>query len=320
MMHYPALTALALALSAPAVAQDAAPTVAELPSPEPALSPEVRAMIDAAIAAGDRQAAATLMRYARKAAPDAAGEIDAIEQGWKRDIAAGEARAAAERAERLRAASPFQNWKGQIELGASRATGNSDNLGLYGALDLTREGLEWRHRLYARADFQTTNDVTTTDRVLASWQPNYKFGERAYAFGLAQYEHDPRAGYDARYTAGGGLGYGVLAGPRIRLDVEGGPAFRHTDATNGFDDSARLVGRASAAFKWKISPTLNLAQDAALYLEQGDSNATASTALDTTLIGALKARFSYNIQYERDAPPGASALNTQSRATFVYSF
>lgn len=285
----------------------------------PALDPAVRTMIDTAIQSGDAQAAATVIRFARAASPGADAEIDAIEAAWKAELAANDARAAEERTARLRSAGLLDGWKGQLELGASRATGNSRSLGLIGSIDLTREGLDWRQKLYARAEFQDTNGVATTERVLASWQPNYKFAPRGYAFGLAQYERDPFAGYEARYTAGTGLGYGVIAGPRVKLDLEGGPALRYTEAVDG-TDSSRLVGRGSLTFNWRISPSLQLVQSGTVYLEEGDTNATASTALDTKLIGALKARFSYNVQYENDAPAGARALNTQSRATFVYSF
>ncbi len=308
-----------LALGAvPLDAQEASPPATAVPEPPP-LDPAIRTMIEAAIHSGDVQAANTVLRFARQASPRGGAEIDAIEAAWKTELAANDARAAAERTARLRAAGMLDNWKGQVEIGASRATGNSRSLGAIGSVDMARDGLEWRHKLYARAELQNTNGVTTTERVLASAQSNYKFAPRGYAFGLAQYERDPFAGYDARYTAGSGLGYGVIAGPRVKLDLEGGPAFRYTQGTDGFD-SKRLVGRGSLSFNWQVTPTLQFVQNGAIYLEQGDSNATASTALDTKLIGALKARFSYNVQYESDTPPGARNLNTQSRATFVYSF
>lgn len=317
-----ALIVSALA-SAPAVAQDTAPALlvvipAEAP-PEPILPAEVRAMIEAAIASGDKAAAETVLRFARLANADAAGEIGAIEAGWRKELAARDSRATEERIARLQAAGILSNWKGQVELGASRSTGDSSSLGLYAALDVEREGLEWRHKFKGRVDFQRTNGVTSNERVNLSYQPNLKFDERLYAFGLGQYEHNRFSGYDDRVTAGGGLGYGVVDGPRFKLDLEGGPALRYTDAIDALD-TTRFVGRASMRFKWQITPTLQLAQDSAVYLEEGDSNATASTSLDTKLIGALKARFSYNVQYEDDARPGANSIDTQSRATFVYSF
>ena len=276
-------------------------------------------MIDAALEKGDDKVIEGVFQLARQTNPDAVAEIAALEADYRAKAAAERERKEQERIARLAGAGLFANWKGQVELGASRSTGNSDNLGLYGALNLNREGLQWRHKLDARADIQETNGATTTERVLAAWQPNYKVDERLYAFGLAQYEHDRFLGYSSRYTLGGGAGYGVIAGERVKLDVEGGPAFRYTDAV-GAGGGSTVAGRASLALKWQITPSLQFGQTGALYLEQGDSSASASTTLDTKLIGALKARFSYNIQYERDAPPGVKAVDTLSRATLVYSF
>jgi putative salt-induced outer membrane protein len=307
-MVFASLSALSLVAAAPAPAA----------SPE-ALPPPVRAMIDAAIAAGDAPGVAAVLRFARETNPAAAAEIDAIDAAWQAELAAREAAAAEARKQSLAAAGPLDHWKGQLELGASRSTGNSNSLGLYGALSVERSGLEWRHKLTGRADVQETNGNTTTQRVLASWQPNYRFDDHFYAFGLAQYEHDKFLGYSDRYTASGGVGVGVVASPRLKLDFEGGPAFRHTAFTDGRAAST-LAGRASLDLNWKIAPTLQLTQTSALYVEAGDTSASALTALDTTLLGALKARFSYNIQYERNAPAGVKPVDTLSRATLIYSF
>jgi len=156
-MVFASLSALSLVAAAPAPAA----------SPE-SLPPPVRAIIDAAIAAGDAQGVATVIRFARESNPAAAAEIDAIDAAWQAELAAREAAAAEARKQSLAAAGPLEYWKGQLELGASRSTGNSNSLGLYGALSAERQGLEWRHKLTGRADVQETNGTTTTQRILAS--------------------------------------------------------------------------------------------------------------------------------------------------------
>jgi putative salt-induced outer membrane protein len=289
------------------------------PSVPPKLPDEVQAVIDAAIEAGDPQAISAVMRFTKQTNPASVSQIDALNAAYQAKLAEKQAREARERAERLAAASFLELWKGEIEAGASRSTGNTDNLGLYGGVKLEREGLKWRNRVNARADFQRTSDVTTTERVSASWQPNYKFDDRLYAYGIAQYEHDRFLGYSNRYTSGGGIGYGVVTTPALKIDFEGGPAFRYTEMIDGESETA-IASRASLGLRWKISPTLQFTQDAALYIESGNNNAVATSALDTRLIGALKARFSYNVQYEKDAPVGRDPVDTLSRATLVYSF
>lgn len=286
---------------------------------ETPLADGVRAMIDAAIASGDAKAIETVIGLARATNPQASAAIDAIEGTYRASLAEAKADAARAQEKRLTEAGIFENWTGQVELGASRSTGNTRNFGLYGGVDLAREGLHWRHKLAGRADVQETNGVTTTQRVQASWQPNYKFDERLYAYGLAQYEYDPLLGYSNRYTAGGGVGFGVLRDERAKLDFEGGPALRYTDLA---DDgaSSTLAARASLNFRWQITPTLELKQTGAFYHEAGANSANASTTLDTRLLGSLKVRFSYNLLYEGNAPTKAKSVDTLSRATLVYSF
>jgi putative salt-induced outer membrane protein len=262
---------------------------------------------------------AAVIAVARNSYPAAEAEIAEIERAWRAGLAEEKARRDEAARRRLASAPLFENWKGQVELGASRSTGNSSNFGLYGAFGAERKGLEWSHKLSARADIQRTNGVTTTQRVLASWQPNYAMEDRLYAYGLTQYEHDKFLGYRNRYTLGGGLGYGVIESDDVSLDLEGGPAVRLTDFLVGETEST-LAGRASLDFAWKISPTLRLSQQGSFFLESEDGSASAQTALDTRLIGSLKARFSYNVQYERGTPPGVDPVDTLSRATLIYSF
>ncbi|WP_207790025.1 DUF481 domain-containing protein [Sphingosinicella humi] len=308
------LAATPLPTTLDVVESDAEPSALAAALPEPA-----RRMIDTAIADGDAKAAAAVMDVARKSYPQAVAEIDVIEAAWRHRLAEEKARQEAEALRQLASAPLFDNWKGQVELGASRSTGNTSNFGLYGAFSAQRKGIDWSHKLVARADIQRTNGTTTTQRVLASWQPNYVVQDRLYGFGLAQYEHDRFLGYENRYTLGGGLGYGVIDSSAVTLDLEGGPAFRLTDFTAGATEPT-LAGRASLDFAWKITPTLQFSQKGSLFLESEDGSASALTALDTKLIGSLKARFSYNVQYERGTPPGVDPVDTLSRATLIYSF
>lgn len=293
----------------------------DLEAPPPSmLDPAVRYMIQSAIESGDKKSIEAVLVVARKVSPqNAEPEIKAMESAWKVEVAKAEAHAEAERVRLLQRSDPFQNWKGELELGGYRSTGNTRDLGLLGSVKLERVGYQWNHKLYGRVELRRSNGETTTDRITASWQPSYKFNDRIYVYGLTQYERDPFAGYDSRYTLGGGVGYRPIDIGRFLLELEGGPAFRRTVNTDAPIQS-RVVGRGSLNMRLQITPTLKLTNSTAFYLESGDSNASIVTALDTTVIGNLKARFSYDVQYESDTLPGGHNWNTQSRATFVYGF
>lgn len=279
----------------------------------------IRKMIETAIATGDDATIAAVFKVARQVAPDAGEEIGRYERTWKDRMAIHAEQTRQAELVRLREAGLLENWSGEIEAGASRSTGSTSSLGVLGSLEIKREGLDWSHKLSARAETQRANGETTADRAFTAWQPSYRFTEEVYAYGLIQYEHDPFAGYRSRYTLGGGLGYRVLDDKRLKIELEGGPALRRVGYVDG-PARSQVAGRASLDLSWKITPTLSFTQKAALFIEGGEGNMVANTALDTKLIGNLKARFSYNVQYERNPPVGMSSFNTQSRATFVYGF
>lgn len=291
-----------------------------------ALPPAARTLIEQAIASGDQAKARTVIDVARGSYPQDAAQIDALSAENDARAAERAAAQARERADRLASASFLDLWKGSIEVGGSRSTGNADALALYGAVTLDREGLKWRQALTARADYQRTDGTTSVERITAAYQPQYKFSDRFYGYALAQYEHDRFLGFDDRYTAGPGIGYAVVARPRFKVDFEGGPAARYTayrtreDDLAPRDDRTTVAGRASLGIDWKPSPTLEFRHHTALFLETGDSSVVATTSLDTKLIGPLKARFSYDVNYESDPGTEARNLDTVSRATLVYGF
>jgi putative salt-induced outer membrane protein len=292
--------------------------------PSRTLPDAVRTLIQTAIDTRDEAALAAIVKVAAKAFPDNRGAITAATAQHDSEVAAKRRSDEQARLARLSNPDPLANWSGEVELGASRATGNTDNLALYAAIKADRTGLFWRHSLRLRADLQTTSGTATTERILAAWQPNHQVDDDFYIYGLAQFERDRFLGIADRETLGGGIGYSVVQQPAMKLDVEGGPALRHTGFAGGEigEDGGRttIAGRASMKFRWTISPSLHVSQDVSTFLESGNNNASATTSLDTRLIGAIKARFSYNLQYEQNAPTKREPLDTLSRATLIYSF
>jgi putative salt-induced outer membrane protein len=292
--------------------------VVELPASD-TMPEAIQKLIATASAEGDEATVAKIVALTKRAFPTRPAAIKLAAIAHDARVAAQKKAEEEARIERLRNRYVFANWKGEVELGASKATGNTHNLAIYVSGKAEREGLNWRHTFRLRGDVQETDRLTTTERLSAQWQPNYKVDDRFYIYGLTQYEHDRFLGFDSRYTMGGGIGYGVVRTNNMILDFEGGPAVRRTKYIEEPSDDS-IAGRASMKFKWTLSPNLVLSQDAAVFLEDSNNNAIATTALDTRLIGALKARFSFNVQYERDAPNDREPLDTLSRATLVYSF
>lgn len=297
-----------------------APVAAQVPLAAPIdPSDTVAAMLAQAYRTGDDATIKAVIGVAKATFPDQAVEIDRLAAGNAAVLANTRREEQVREQARIAAATFFEIWKGELEAGASRSTGSTRTVGIYASAKLNRDGLNWRQRFNGRLDYQETDGVATTERLIAAYQPNYKWSEALYSYGLAQVERDRSLGYSNRGTLGVGMGYVAASGVSRRIEIEGGPAIRRT---NFIDEGNRttLAARASLAARIALSPTLSLSQDASVFLETNDTTATATTAIDTRLIGALKARFSYNIQYEQDGSTGGNQLDTITRATLVYGF
>ena len=313
---------LILVLSAP-LAVLAAPAFADAPlavAPrEIAPSDTIAAMLAAAYRTGDDATIRSVLGVAKATFPDQAVEIDRLAAGDAAVLAASRKDEQMRQQQRIAEATFFEIWKGELELGASRSTGTADVSGLYLSAKLTRDGLTWRQKLTGRIDYQRTNGLTTTERASLAYQPSYKLDDDNYIYGLAQYERDTSLGYANRETISAGIGMSAFKSPRGKIDIEAGPAVRETDFTEQ-PNRLTLAARASVGAHYALSPTLNFSQDAALLVESGDTTATSTSAIDTRLLGRLKAKLSYNVQYEQDAAPGQKSLDTTGRATLVYAF
>lgn len=279
--------------------------------PDP-LPEAVQAMLDAAMASGSEAEVTTVAKYARVAAPASAQAItDAVDRwrGARRD----------KRDRELREADLLELWTGRAELGGFVTTGNSATAGGTALLDLTREGLRWRLKLHAQADYAETRSVTTREHYLLAFEPNVKIDDRLYAYGAAQYESDRFFGYNDRLALSTGLGYAALRRPGLTLDVELGPAYRATAFTDGRNERT-FAGRGTLDLDWQLTDGLTLRQDAAAYLDSFNNTLTTSTALAAKVLGPISAQISYSVQYESRPPEGRATTDTTSRASLVYSF
>lgn len=279
------------------------------PVPIPAA---IRSMLDAAIQSGNDGDVSVVVKYARLADPASADAVLAIAQKWRSDRATA-------RNEKIKQARVFDLWTGKAELGGYLTTGNTKSAGGSAVLDLVREGLRWRHKFHAQADYQENDNITNREHYLASYEPNLKIDDRLYIYGSAQYESDRFLGYFDRYSASTGFGYSAIKSPAIRLDVELGPAYRYTSFTDDTIQS-NVAARGSAVFSWKILPGLSVTENANGYFQSANSTLSSTTAVTAKLIGPLSASLSYNLQYESEPPVGSVSTDTATRASLVYSF
>ncbi|MDZ3830525.1 MAG: DUF481 domain-containing protein [Sphingopyxis sp.] len=279
----------------------------------------VRDMLAAAIESkkdGDVEAVGKL---AKRAAPDKAAEVDALLDDYRQKRAEEKRAAAAAERERLAQAKIWQNWKGEGQIGASHATGNTRSAGISLGIALARKGIDWNQRFRAQADYQRTNGRTTIEKYLAEYEPQIKVGERAFAYGFGRWERDRMQGYSARWNLSGGMGYKLFDAKDLTLSVKAGPAWRRTEFLRRPYEN-ELTGLAGVDFGWQVSPTVRLTQVASAIIGERTMTTSSLTALNAKLTGALSARVSYSADYDTSPPAGVDNLDTLTRFTLVYGF
>lgn len=300
----------------------AAPSHAALPEP-------VRAMIDAAIATGDAGKVATIVEIAKTTNAEQSAEIEALHANFRADQAELANARKAEELNSIRSAGLFERWTGKGELGGFRTTGNTDTVGLTGAIGLNRKGIDWRHKLTARVDYQRSGGKTSREKYFAAYEPRVDLDEDMFVYGLAQFESDRFQGFDARYAVSGGLGATVVDTGSLDLSIKAGPALRITDTTDGVTD-ARIAGLVGLDFDWRITDRLKLTQTTNAVTETGgaavifvDSKSTTVnlvTGLEAKVSDRLSTRLSYAVDYDSSPPAGKLGTDTISRFSLVYGF
>lgn len=304
------------------------PVVIASETPEVTASRELPAgvadLIDATLASGNRADAEAVIRAAKLAFPSAAEAIDervATRKSSSFALVAAPASRQGEPKKSEAAATPAKEPKiaGEGEAGAFANTGNAPGIGLVGGFKLLAEGANWRIATTASADYQETADVVTREQYRFSAEPNYKFDSRGYLYGLGQFEQDRFQGFASRYSISGGLGYSLLKADDAKLSIKAGPAWRVTNPVEGERESV-VAGLASLEAKIKLTPSLEYSQDASAYFDAQGSTFYTLAALDSRLIGKLKARLSYMVQHETAPELGRLGTDTTSRLTLVYGF
>jgi putative salt-induced outer membrane protein len=254
----------------------------------------------------------TTADLAKKAAPESAAEIDALVGRLKSE-------AAAATTARLASQGVFEGWTGEGELGGSLTAGTRAAKAFSAGVNLTKDGLKWRHKLTGAADYQSSDGVTSAERYRAAYEGNYKITPRAFVLGLVQWEQDRFAGFVRRFTESLGAGYALFDRSAFKWQISGGPALRQTRLVTHQSESD-VSAHAETIATWTIDDSTSLSENAGLYIGGSDSTYSSTTALTTALMGNLSGRASFNVMTETNPPPGIANTNTITRFTLVYHF
>ncbi|MBU1346531.1 MAG: DUF481 domain-containing protein [Alphaproteobacteria bacterium] len=221
------------------------------------------------------------------------------------------------------------SWTGEGSLGAGYTTGNTETSDFGLGLKLARETGDWKTSIEALADYGKTDGVETKNRAFVAGQMDRDFGERTFGFGRLSYERDEFSGFESRAFAGAGLGYRILVGETTSWSVEGGPGVKFDEVRETVQPGPVIVpgetvtsfsAIGASKFAHAFNDNVKLTNDTNVLYAETSTQLSNSLAVTAALAGALSARFSFNVRYDTDPPPGFEQTDTVTRVSLVYAF
>ena len=211
-------------------------------------------------------------------------------------------------------------WSGEGQLGFTSTSGNSDSESLNAKLGISKERDKWKHGASIESLKTTTDNVTSADSFIFKEKSEYKFGEKAYAFGKVRYEDDKFSGYDYQTSIAFGAGYQVLESASQTLDVSAGIGYRKIKDTLTQQTKDGGILTADASYGYIISAYAKFSE--VLSVEAGDDNthSESETALQTKINGNLASKISYLIKHNSDVAVGIEKTDKILTVALVYSF
>ena len=216
------------------------------------------------------------------------------------------------------AAPAHAQWKAKGDVGASFATGNSENRAGNANLDLTYELERWKHGVGFSGIYGNDGDATTAQRWELRGQTQYALTERAYAFGAARYEDDRFSQYDYQASLSGGLGYKVIDTERTQFRVQAGPGYRVAEVRGTGEQEDGVILRGDAGFEHQLTETTKVVDK--FLVEAGSDNTYLQNdlGLEVTISGALGLRVGYQVRHNTDVLPGIESTDTLTTIGLLY--
>lgn len=210
-------------------------------------------------------------------------------------------------------------WDGEVSLGGSFLTGNTEEKAVSLGLKLDRIDEEWEHHFDIQADYSSNRGRTTKERFLLGYDSKWFYLNRGYIFALTDFQRDSFSEFDWRVSEAVGLGYRLYESEAMRWDVEGGPGARQTKlAANGVQSEFIFVARSN--YNWKFRDNMEFTDTASVFIGSERTTLTNAAAVTADLTERLSGRIGFHVKYDTSVPLGQEKLDTATRASIVYGF
>ena len=210
------------------------------------------------------------------------------------------------------------DWTAKGELGASFASGNSENESANGVLEVKNSYDKWVHTLGLAGNYGNDGQDTTAERWEVRGQSDYKLTDRAYWFGAGRYEDDRFTAYDYQASLSTGLGYRIIESERTKLWVQGGPGYRYAELRDTGESEDGIIFRGDAGLEHRLTDTTKVVER--FLVETGSDNTFLQNdlGLEVTITGSLGLRVGYQVRHNTDVAPGIEKTDTLTTVGIIY--
>ena len=220
----------------------------------------------------------------------------------------------------------FEDWQGNVKLGAALATGNSESQNADLTVNAVKENTEgetvvdrWTiNAFFSYAEGEVVVGGSTETQVTrrisgAGVKYDHYLDDRTYLYGESSILHDSIGGVDSRITVGGGIGHTFVDEEDFRYSGEVGLSYvfedlkgRGTDPTVD-PDTEYLAARVAHVLDWQIAADLALHHEAEAFPSLEDSDdiyVKAFTDLRYAMSENLSIGFGWLLLYDNTPVPG----------------
>lgn len=212
----------------------------------------------------------------------------------------------------------FADWTAKGELGASFASGNSENESANAALEVKNTRDKWTHTLGLAGNYGSDGSVTTAERWEVRGQSDYALTDRAYWFGAGRYEDDRFSAFDYQASLSTGLGYKIIDTERTKFWVQAGPGYRFAEQRDTGESEDGVILRGDLGFEHQLTDTTKIVER--LLVESGSDNTYLQNdlGLEVTITGSLGLRVGYQVRHNTDVLPGVEKTDTLTTVGLLY--
>lgn len=211
-------------------------------------------------------------------------------------------------------------YKGEVEFGFLRVTGNSESESLNAKFNLTREGQHWRNNYHVEMYGASDDDGRSAERYFVSTKHDYKLNKNDYLFGYASHEDDRFSGYDSRSVLSAGYGRRWLKQENMTLDTEIGPGYRIDNPEVGEVEGDAVI-RVAIDYIWDINEGTRFQQKFSMVAGGSNAESISTTSLRTQINQSLSLKVGYEITYNHSVPDkNTEHSDTKTTISLVYGF